>query len=1051
MSTPLYKSLNPNGVSFYAFPSAREDLGQSFQNPNYSFYFSHFALLNIPVQRLEDEPIMMNFDDSSQFPRAQNIINKPDDAKFSNKLVESLRNYVANKDETLRASKNSPNSYYYDQNILKSPSERIFYQWLKKLNILQFEVADGPKEVTNGPSASVDYGEDWTWNLPSEVDDMQGVVNKYNRNNPKYFKEGYWYEVFWKERVVISIGITMTNNNLNIIDSNAELSITVNESNAKQKKLKVGDFIKFTGTILDIHKQGHPNFVPLPESAIELGYTGLKVNGKDVIHKIKKIILPSTNNDKMTIIIDNPNLSVSSWVTNYTTDTNPLSVELYYNRVIQYVGEITDSNHSERGNKVTKEVTAYVPEQSGATPKILFRTSADKNYRPGISFPFIPAQWEQREIQGGENSNNPLYTNPADYPGSYWAFFDRADINGSKWQYTISSGDFLKRTGDFFGVFFYDRAGNQISVPGDEPFEVKYLSDFLDGISIDFNTSRYKDMNTVNEQFPERTARNFEEYNAIPFNGQPPKDFEFNAVLWYYTVFDENTGKSTQNLYGVSFLDHPDNACDADNQKIVPTIRKYAPNDLQDGSGYILNLDLNFNIVDEQLISKFDPTSGQNLRDYIIYNDVISKMTEFNDNFMILIEDSIIIKQDIYNLKSLIYSENDIQLLNQKIQNLETYLNLFSTLQIEDSDTIVTSLNLSNSPPTLKLNSISKQWSSISSIKTTLLYDSIFSIVNDYAITVTRGTSFLVEIINDDTLALSLSNNQSLQLYLDKDMTIGQTCRFIIYPENSNENKKLSLKIANPSWVSSDLSSNQWFYLFKNLDLPVDSNPNYFSDVVESNNTNLDGYGLIKRNANLSELTLDSINSIWSIITPESELVIILNKYYPIFAEGDSININDLVFSYFNASSNSRQKFILSGQRKIKRIINNIFITNKGALDQLLNLSPTPNTSNFPKNCTCLIFDMENEPDFDGLTNVIKNLVDTNNNSLNPDKYRLDSLESNSWDSTKKSINFLYGSPLIFYNKGWIIDIVKQQHELYEKSFIIDIIKIDELKTTLDK
>lgn len=51
-STPLYKSLKPNGTSFYAFPSAVEDISASFQNPLYKMYFSKYVLVNFPKQNL---------------------------------------------------------------------------------------------------------------------------------------------------------------------------------------------------------------------------------------------------------------------------------------------------------------------------------------------------------------------------------------------------------------------------------------------------------------------------------------------------------------------------------------------------------------------------------------------------------------------------------------------------------------------------------------------------------------------------------------------------------------------------------------------------------------------------------------------------------------------------------------------------------------------------------------------------------------------------------------------------------------------------------------
>jgi hypothetical protein len=192
--------------------------------------------------------------------------------------------------------------------------------------------------------------------------------------------------------------------------------------------------------------------------------------------------------------------------------------------------------------------------------------------------------------------------------------------------------------------------------------------------------------------------KTFEEFNASPQNGQPPKDFEFNAVLWYYDVYDKNTEQKSTNLYGISFIDHPDNNCNPD-INAIPSFKKYAPNDSQDGVSYMLSLNLNYNIINEQLIQKYDPNSGHNLRDYYSFNEAIQKLTEFNDLFVQIIEAQNEIKTDIYNIKSLVYTETQLETINQKMDYLESLLNLYRTIQIKDSDSIISNLDVSTSPP----------------------------------------------------------------------------------------------------------------------------------------------------------------------------------------------------------------------------------------------------------------------------------------------------------------------------------------------------------------
>jgi hypothetical protein len=179
-----------------------------------------------------------------------------------------------------------------------------------------------------------------------------------------------------------------TSNTLLINLLNGELYIQVDEPSNKQQVFKVNDYITIKGEIYDIHKQGHPNFQPLPESALLLGYTG-----NEKLFKIKRLVLPTNSNERLQLIIDVPEGRTDvAYNVNYCKTSDPLNCQIYYDKVVKYVGEISEQNNVEVANKNISEIVAYVPEQSGQTPLVLFRTFADKNFRPGISFPFLPAQ-----------------------------------------------------------------------------------------------------------------------------------------------------------------------------------------------------------------------------------------------------------------------------------------------------------------------------------------------------------------------------------------------------------------------------------------------------------------------------------------------------------------------------------------------------------------------------------------------------------------------------------------------------------------------------------
>jgi hypothetical protein len=132
--TPLYKFLKSNGTSFYAFPGAAEDISASFQNTNEKMYFSKFVLLNLPQQNTVDgsgssvNKKYWDFDNSFESPSTSSPA-----SNFSEGVVESLRNYVANHETVLRESRTDNNKYFYDTSAAQTTTEKIFFKWCKKI------------------------------------------------------------------------------------------------------------------------------------------------------------------------------------------------------------------------------------------------------------------------------------------------------------------------------------------------------------------------------------------------------------------------------------------------------------------------------------------------------------------------------------------------------------------------------------------------------------------------------------------------------------------------------------------------------------------------------------------------------------------------------------------------------------------------------------------------------------------------------------------------------------------------------------------------------
>jgi hypothetical protein len=425
----------------------------------------------------------------------------------------------------------------------------------------------------------------------------------------------------------------------------------------------------------------------------------------------------------------------------------------------------------------------------------------DENYKPNMTYPIIPGQF-QPEIVGAEFFNSPIVNTPQNYPGSYLGFFDTLDFT-----YKTSNGDDLRRSGDYFGV------------TGDINNPIVNGST-IDGVNVNFNTSHYVKMN-----IPGRVVTNFDQFNAIAVNNEPPVGFEFNAILWYYTV-EDNLGNLKTNLYGVSFLDHPDNnVLQEENGLRFPPYKKLVSNGLQDGTSYAFSLNLNFNIINENVVDAYNPEAINSLFSMNLFNGAMSRLASTNDSFLNIISEQSYIRDQINNLSGLLYTQTDINTLNARMQNLENLLRLYSTSQIVGTETIeVTSI--AGNPPLISISSIDKTYGKIDNLLSTQLYNVQGAVPN--VISVPLNKDFLVNFLNNDEVELNLPNNEKLTLIFDKDLYMRQSVEILISSnEFASQNKKLDIYMN-----SSIAGGTNQVLLVGDVDLPV-----YFNSITQLQNS----------------------------------------------------------------------------------------------------------------------------------------------------------------------------------------------------------------------
>jgi len=712
--------MKSRGTSFYAFPSGAKDMNLSFQNANYKVNFSKVIALNIPQQildQLSDDQNqgIMNFakyDEGSRFYNFQpgsNVFPGPIPDKFSDQLVEHLRNYVANYDETEHNSRVNTKNDFYNVNETKSPAEMIFWKWCRKLNLIDWEPAQ--------------HDIDWDKNLT----DFE------NPNTPSSTSTDYFQEYLWKEREVINYDVAT----ITYLGSDTA-QIQVNEA----MKIKNGDEFIFSGTITPM-SGGNPVL------------TGISYEVANVNVGVSQTLFE---------------IEVPGMLSNQDLD----SVQTYldYHRLVVYVGEVQSQANIQTSRKNYNEITVTIPHHAGQTPTVLFKVVDNTNYYPDLELPILPEQI-QEEIWGAENLNSPIRTDPQDYPGSYYGYFDTEDKT-----YKTSTGDKLRKAGPYYGILL----SNNANLAQDNYFEEleDFNSNTLDGAALDFDTDHYLKMN-----LPESQLSNFDEFNTASFDGEVPADFNFNTLLWYYEI-DDGSGNITHNLYGIEFLNNPEDDFGEDedpNGQLIGIYRKLVSNGQQDGLSYIFNLNVHYSTDNDVQPLSYDPTTINNDSAFDLYQNVLQTNATIGEDFLYITSAFTYVYDQLFEMKSLIYSQTDLDILKRQMTSMQDLLQTYSTMQHVDSPTTKVEVDYSGTYPTLKTNVVQTEYNEIQYLDASEIYE-----YNE----ITSGESYLVQVPLANQKLLIIYNNlieaypTPLKITLDRDLSYAQGFEVRLVPNISN-------------------------------------------------------------------------------------------------------------------------------------------------------------------------------------------------------------------------------------------------------------------------
>lgn len=307
-------------------------------------------------------------------------------------------------------------------------------------------------------------------------------------------------------------------------------------------------------------------------------------------------------------------------------DNNIPSQGDIYDPVVKFIGEIEMVGNQRYNANSYRQLYFMVPTLEGSTPVVMFKSVADDNYYAGQVI---------RQV-GNENIEYIQGRGPADNPTdaglSAIAFYDQTLPFGSI-TYTMNGVPdevwFKYNTPNGPNAYFtdavFDDPNNDLIHRVQGINAVTYLRSRLDGVMIDWDYANYK-------AFQDNTSlKSFHDFNKTP----DASDFEFNAILLYYDLFEESTpNQRTTNLYSVIFLDDLINTSTAGG--VIEGLFKVKPDPVtrKQGNAYGIVLNLRHDVTSDNVDSEVEISVNEyNTFSMVLFNQAFSMMSLMNTKY----------------------------------------------------------------------------------------------------------------------------------------------------------------------------------------------------------------------------------------------------------------------------------------------------------------------------------------------------------------------------------------------------------------------------------
>lgn len=363
------------------------------------------------------------------------------------------------------------------------------------------------------------------------------------------------------------------------------------------------------------------------------------------------------------------------------------SIDSTYEKVVKYIADI-DAVNSVRGENSYTEVYIYVPTNVGTTPRIMFDSYQDDNYKPGMRIQNFPDDPLNIEYLSGRKFDD---THP--HSLSIKAFYDldnssvTTEISDDIDSPSYTEDNWFNDTtvNSYYTDSSFDTYDNQLIKKTLDSSEVNYIRNTLDGIEIDFTLENYKLANDLDG------VNTFSQFAEVA--GNDSKNFEFNAILVYYDVYDipadpDEETVITTNLYGIYFLNKVNDLGSGDDF-FIPTVPKYKPDIINKTNGNAITHKINIKFdtsINEAAVDK--SINDFNTFSMDLYMDALSQMVQLNETYtenLAFIQDT---RNEIDELKDLFVNDTNKNEILKRIASIESSL-LENQSLFDNTDTVM--------------------------------------------------------------------------------------------------------------------------------------------------------------------------------------------------------------------------------------------------------------------------------------------------------------------------------------------------------------------------